>query len=124
MEKGHKKGYSTFEMVHEDILFLSKKYRLEGKKHFLMGHSMGGGLVLQFGLAYPTEFDGIIASGPMIRPGSSTTPNMVEKFGLTHLPKLWGSLVIPNYLDTSNLSRDPKVIEAYKSTPLNHPMAG
>ena len=60
----------------------------------------------------------------MIRPGSSSSPNFIEKFGLAHLPKLWGSLVIPNYLDVSNLSRDPAVIAAYKSTPLNHPMAG
>ena len=111
-------------MVFEDILFLSKKYRQEFKSHFLMGHSMGGGLVLNFAIAQPGEFDGIIASGPMIRPGSKTTPNFIEKFGLTHLPKIWGSLVIPNYLDITNLSRDPKVIEEYKSTPKNHPMAG
>lgn len=50
-------------MVHEDILFVSNKYRVEGKKHFLMGHSMGGGLVLQFALAHPLVFDGVIASG-------------------------------------------------------------
>lgn len=89
-------GISNFEDTFNDIKFLTEKFRVLGKPHFIMGHSMGGGIALLFASLYPQEISGgVIASAPMIRSGTFTAPNAVEKLMLKYLPSRLPNLTIP-----------------------------
>lgn len=75
-------------------------------KIFLIGHSMGSAISLAYVLEYQHELAGLITSGGGIaRPGETPAPRPQPRTG--NQP-----------LNTSFLSRDPAVIEAYVNDPL------
>ncbi len=84
---------------------------------FLLGHSMGGLIVLDFGLYYPQEVDGIIASSPHLSdPPVSPILTTLSRV----LSGIWPTLSISAGLDDHGLSRDPQVVRAYQNDPLVH----
>jgi acylglycerol lipase len=104
-----------------DIALLSKQTQIPAVPHFIMGHSMGGGVALLFAHKYPQGFAGVIASAPLIKPAPATQPSYVERMVLGHvLANIIPTFVIPNKVDSKHISRDPKVIEDYLNDPLNH----
>jgi acylglycerol lipase len=116
-----KKGVSSgIEKTMSDAKFISDLIKKDGIPHFVMGHSMGGGLALRFAFLYPKDFTGVIASAPLIKPGSGSAPNKVEEFLLKYLPKYFPNLVLPNDLDLSNICRDQERLEFYKKDTLIH----
>lgn len=83
---------------------------------FLLGHSLGGLIALQYATGEPVELAGLVLSGAAVQPGvgspllrgaarllSVVTPNL----GVLTLP--------PEYL-----SRDPDVVASYRADPLVH----
>lgn len=89
------------------------------KPLFLFGHSLGGTLVLTYGLRrHAAGLAGIIASAPQLRLAFRPAPWL----------KLLGQLAynwVPGFsqksgLDVNALSRDPKVAEAYRKDRLVH----
>ena len=87
-----------------------------GRPAFLFGHSMGALIVLDYIMRQPSFVRGAIVSGAPIRPTGVAKPYLValaRAFSLV-LP----TLALPLGLDTSALSRDPAVVEAYKRDPL------
>ncbi len=83
---------------------------------FLLGHSLGGLIALQYATGEPAELAGLVLSGAAVQPGvgspllrsaaqllSAATPNL----GVLTLP--------PEYL-----SRDPDVVASYRADPLVH----
>ena len=86
---------------------------------FLYGHSMGGLLVLSYGLHYD-DIKGFIASGPALaQPGVSPILLTLSRI----MSKIWPSFSIDTRLDVNLISRDPEVIKAYQEDPLVHSMA-
>ncbi|MBN1849002.1 MAG: lysophospholipase [Deltaproteobacteria bacterium] len=69
---------------------------------FLIGHSMGAGISTAYALEYQNELAGLMLSG-----GGIITREMFEKRMITGKP-----------LETSGLSRDQAVIDAYDNDPL------
>lgn len=88
---------------------------------FLLGHSMGGLVVLDYGLHYGERLQGLVASGPILMqgPGSSAFLLFLAKLIKPFLPKLQ----LNNSLDAQGLSRDPAVIQSYQVDPLVHSFA-
>jgi len=87
---------------------------------FLLGHSMGGLIVLDYILRHPEGLRGAIISGALIKP----TVNKPWRMTLARLV----SRVLPRAsfsvgLDKSVLSRDSEVIKAYDEDPLVHGVA-
>jgi acylglycerol lipase len=113
------KGVSSLKQMIENIKFFSDSIKAE-QKHFVFGHSMGGGLALTFASLYPQDIDGVIASAPLVSPGSGSRPNVIEKLLLRTLPKYMPTFTLPNVMDLSNLTHDEKEIEKYKSDSLIH----
>ena len=53
----------TISVTLQDGKFLSDRIKMEGVPHFVMGHSMGGGIALRFVAEYPQGIQGVIVSG-------------------------------------------------------------
>ena len=120
-KSGGKRSYiQSFDLLMDDMeKFVERaRGRAQGKDLFLLGHSMGGGIVTRF--LIDRDLDGIrgaILSAPMVAVGSSIPPLLIKA------SKILGALA-PNLpvlkLDHSTVSRDPQVVEKYDTDPLNY----
>jgi len=88
-----------------------------GLTRIVLGHSMGGGIVLAYGAQYPDEYDLMVLSGPAIA-AHTGVPKAKALLG-----KMVGS-VLPDLpieqIDPDAVSRDPQVVADYKADPLVH----
>lgn len=85
---------------------------------FLYGQSMGGNLVLNFGIRRNPSVRGIIASSPWLR--LAKPPPAPARMLASLMAGLLPSLIIPNGIDPSDLSHDVAVAAAYAGDPLVH----
>jgi acylglycerol lipase len=104
----------------EDILYISKEAKEPGVKHFVMGHSMGGAIALEFARRYQGEIDGVISSAPAISPGMEARPNAIQLWLVWFFLLVWPSLVMKTYLQTNTLTRDEEKRQDHHTDPLNH----
>lgn len=85
-------------------------------KLFLLGHSMGGALALEFALERQAELDGLVLSAP------AAALEAASRFELLAGRTL--SVIAPNLgvfpVDPEAVSRDPEVVRDYVSDPLNY----
>ena len=113
-----RKGYvEDFSFFLEDLsVFLDRvRRRNQSGKIFLFGHSMGAAIVLAYAADYPNDLAGLILSGPAVRvkPGlPAAVVGLLQPLAL-FLPKLG-----LKKLDSSTLSHDRRVVEAYDRDPL------
>ncbi|KAJ3181973.1 hypothetical protein HDU87_000311 [Geranomyces variabilis] len=116
---GHNEGYDT---VMADVDVCADRVKVEGVPHFVMGHSMGGGVILQYALRNQNRGDirGVIASAPLIGLGALTAVSIPEYYGVRVLATVFSTLAISNPVDANNLSRDPVVVQDYTTDPLVH----
>ncbi|KAF9932080.1 hypothetical protein FBU30_009010 [Linnemannia zychae] len=105
-----------------DITAALERGKIDGLPLFLMGHSYGGGLVLNYNCIGPlrTKLSGVIASAPLILPSAPTRPN-----ALTVTVAGFASRIIPSFqtntaLSSKFISRDPAHVEMYDTDPLVH----
>lgn len=89
-----------------------------GLPFFCLGHSMGGLIVILKSLDHPDGLDGSIVSSPLLAPHPSAEPSAVTRLASGLLSKLAPRLLISSGLDTSALSHDESVVEAYVNDPL------
>ena len=85
---------------------------------FLYGHSMGGGLVLNYTLRRDPLLTGLIATSPWIRLAFEAPALKVMAGRL--LRRFMPTLSLPTGLSALFLSHDKAVVEAYKNDPLVH----
>lgn len=85
---------------------------------FLVGHSMGGLIVLRYVLSRPDDQVGAILSSP----GLAAHPRVRPGLGIRLLAKLLRKIAprfqVRSGLPASLVSRDPDVVEAYEEDPL------
>ncbi len=87
---------------------------------FLMGHSMGGLIVLNYALMNSENLQGVIASAPLLsQPGISPILLAISRI----LSKIRPAFSIDTKLDVQTISRDPQVQQAYLDDPLVHSRA-
>ena len=116
--QGKRGALRDFGEYREDVrAFLDLVHEAEPAPVFLAGHSLGGLIVLDYVLRDPSRLVGVVASGPVLSaPGVSPFLLWLSKV----LARVWPSLTLDSGLDTSALSRDPAVVEAYVNDPLVH----
>lgn len=119
-QRGHIDAWSQFR---DDVgAFLPLVAEAEpGLPLLLMGHSMGGLIVLDYVLRHPEGLAGTIASAPGLEPLGVAKPWMVRLAKL--LTRVWPSFAIDVELEPEAISRDPAVVEAYAADPLCHSKA-
>jgi acylglycerol lipase len=89
----------------------------QSTKIYLVGHSMGGLIAASYTAQYPEDPAGLALSSPTLKAGSSISSKdiLMAKITAALFPKMGIAM-----LDSSAISRDKKVIEAYNQDPLVH----
>lgn len=84
---------------------------------FLLGHSLGGLIALEYVLHDPKGLRGVIASSPLlVQAGLSPVAVAMGKI----LSRVAPGVPVKTGLDASTISRDPAVVKAYQEDPLVH----
>jgi len=115
--RGHTPSYET--LMDDIAMFIDLvAIRYPGLPHFLYGHSLGGNLVINFGLQRKTEIIGVIATGPWLQLAFQPPTSKVL------LGKMMNN-ILPGFsqssgLETLALSRIPEIVSAYENDPLVH----
>ena len=88
------------------------------RPRFLYGHSLGGVLVLSYGINRPSQLAGIISTGPVLRITAEVPPlkAMLGKI----MAGLWPTFSQPSGLIPADLSHNQDVVQAYIDDPLVH----
>lgn len=87
---------------------------------FLYGHSLGGALVLYYGVTHQGFLKGIIATSPGLAP---TNPLPAVKMTAARVfSRIAPGMQMKNDLDLTGLSHDPEVAKRYVADPLVHPL--
>jgi alpha-beta hydrolase superfamily lysophospholipase len=84
---------------------------------FLIGHSLGGAVSISYALRHPDSIAGLVLSGPAVAT-QAVSPAMlaISRVMSALLPRL------PVFeLDERLISRDDRVVQAYREDPLVHP---
>jgi alpha-beta hydrolase superfamily lysophospholipase len=122
-QRGHGKSQGTrcyvdrFQDLIADLnTFVSMVTKFHpGLKVFLVGHSIGATVAVTYSVQYPNAVAGLILSGSVLKPGESITPIMkIMARILSAISPHMG--VSP--LDSSTISRDKSVVDAYDNDPL------
>jgi len=125
---GHGKSYGKRGHLDDPILILEIVDNLLGETRvqypelplYIYGHSFGGELALWYGLARNPKINGLIITSPLI--GTKDPVPHAKLLLAKTMDKIFPSFTMDNGLSPQDLSSDLKIVEAYKSDPLVHPM--
>jgi len=99
-----------------DLETLRRLEVVDGRPTYLLGHSMGGLIALDYALDHQSSLTALILSGPAVLPGDDISPLLMK------VAKVIGKVVpgLPGQkLSSASISRDPAVVKAYDEDPLN-----
>jgi len=85
-----------------------------GLKLFLLGHSMGGGIALEYAIRHQERLEGLVLSAPAASLDAASRFELAVGRVLSAIAP--GAGVFP--VDSSTISRDPDVVRAYDEDPL------
>ena len=115
--RGHVQSYkAVMEDIADFIALVEKRY--PGLPRFLYGHSMGGNLALNYCLRRKPNVAGVIATGTWLK--LAFDPPALQVTLAKTISHIAPSFTQNSPLDTSALSHDQKVVDAYNTDPLVH----
>jgi acylglycerol lipase len=115
--RGHIKSYSSLrEMI--DILLQTCNRTFPGVPVYIYGHSLGGGVVLDYLLRKNPKVKGAIITSPWLR--LSFEPARIKLIMAGVMRYIVPGLIQSSGLVVSHISHDINVVEKYKSDPLVH----
>ncbi|HVN56826.1 MAG TPA: lysophospholipase [Bacteroidales bacterium] len=111
---------SNFGPIHEMIDTLSAEFRktFPGKPLFLYGHSLGGGMALEYLASTKSAFTGAVVTSPWVK--LSFEPAKFKVALASVMKNILPSLVQPSGLVVNHISHDASVVEKYCRDPLVH----
>lgn len=116
-QRGHINDWAEFR---EDLrVFLERvQEQAPDVPLFLVGHSMGALIVLDYALHYPRGLTAVVASGPPLGRGDDVSPVLmfIGKVLSSFAPKV----KMETGLKAESLSHDEEVVQAYRDDPLVH----
>lgn len=111
---GGGRSLSSFEDMQDDITFLFRQIDNE-LPIFLMGHSMGGGLVLNFIIANPSlKLAGVILNSPFYRFPGNVRLNFFKLRLINWLSRNVPEIVMSTKISINSITKDTEVIDSYK----------
>lgn len=118
--RGHVGDFSDYVSDLADLINIVKKEE-QTNKVFLLGHSMGGVIVLQYVLDPKNRqnLHALITSAPGLRVKMSLDKE-IKKAAAEFLSTVFPSVTLDADLDTNYLSHDKLLVEKYNSDPLVH----
>jgi alpha-beta hydrolase superfamily lysophospholipase len=116
-KRGHIRSRSlTDEMI--EIMLTQCRKTFPGTPLFIYGHSLGGGLVLDYLVRKDPRVKGAIVTSPWLRLSFEPEKNKVKLAGLVR--NILPGLVQPSGLVVEHISHVPEVVEKYRKDPLVH----
>lgn len=116
--RGHAPSLDTYmQDIQEFFTFLLGRYP-DDLPRLIYGHSLGGLLALVYALKQKTGLKGVIATGAALR--SALQEQKFKVAMVKSLSSIVPTLTFPSGLDPKDLSRDPRVVDAYINDPLVH----
>ncbi|MBE0682830.1 MAG: alpha/beta hydrolase [Anaerolineales bacterium] len=115
--RGHISSSEDF-MQDIDVMLEQARLRYPGLPLFLYGHSLGGILVLHYGLLRKPNIKGVIATSSGLHTALEKQPAKI--LAAKVLGSLMPNTTLPSGLNTAALSRNKAVVEAYRNDPLVH----
>jgi len=114
--EGRRAFIDRFDHAVADIDQLVDMARRErpGSRLFLLGHSLGGALALDYAIKHQSKLDALLLSGPAVSLNAASAFVVQVSKILSSVAPTMGVLAI----DPSAISRDPKEVEAYAIDPL------
>lgn len=102
----------------EDLgTFIGTVPRARGRRPFLLGHSLGGLIALDYALHDGAAIAGVIAAAPAL--GDVGVPRLLMAAGRV-LSRIWPRFSMRTGMDLSALSREPEARQAVVDDPLFH----
>lgn len=115
--RGDIKSYALLdEMI--DILLKSCNQTFPGCPVYIYGHSLGGGIVLDYLLRRNPKVKGAIVTSPYLR--LAFEPPKIKFILASVMKHLLPGLIQPTGLNPDHLSHDKDVVERYKTDPFVH----
>lgn len=115
--RGHIRNYNIIREI-LDILIKSSRQTFPGIPLYLYGHSLGGGIVLDYIIRNNPRISGAIVTSPWLR--LTSEPPRIKIIIASVMKNIMPGLVQPTGLIVEHISHDKEVIEKYKSDPLVH----
>ncbi|WKZ35686.1 MAG: lysophospholipase [Anaerolineales bacterium] len=115
--RGHISSIEDF-MQDIDVLLGQARTRYPDLPLFLYGHSLGGILVLHYGLIRRPNLKGVVATGSGLHTALENQPLKVIMAKV--LGAVMPGVAIPSGLNPNSISRDEGVVQAYINDPLVH----
>jgi lysophospholipase len=112
---GPRAGLKRFADYTDDLGQVFAKVHQPGLPAFLLGHSMGGTIALDYALAHQDDLAGLILSGAAVQPGADQPKAVLA------IAKVLGRFLpsLPTArLDCARISRDPQVVARYNADPM------
>lgn len=101
-----------------DAVVALARGRHPGLPLFLLGHSMGGLITIRYVLHKPDGVAGAVISSPALGTHPDFKPPLVLRLLVGLLSRIAPRARFPSDLDTTAISRDPAVVQAYIEDPL------
>jgi acylglycerol lipase len=120
---GGKRCYinSFDDYLDETDLLIQKAKNQDSSKVFLLGHSLGGLIAIEYAMKNASELAGLILSAPSLR--DKVKVPAAKAFLAKLLSRLAPSYSTSTGLDANLLSRDSDVVHKYVEDPLVHAVA-
>ena len=117
-KRGHIDSFDQFVLDLKKLIEKAQENSQNAAKLFLLGHSMGGLIALNYSERFSETIDGVVASSPGL--GLTVQVPAVKAFMGKVMSSIWPGLSMGNELDASKISHDPDVVKAYLDDPLVH----
>jgi alpha-beta hydrolase superfamily lysophospholipase len=120
LSEGRRGNIRSYALIGEmiDILLRSCKQTFPGCPVYIYGHSLGGGIVLEYILRNNPKIKGAIITSPWLR--LSFEPPKSKIIMASIMKNLIPGLIQPSGLNVNHISHDETVIEKYSNDPLVH----
>ena len=116
-QRGHINSWDEYREDARAFLQMASQ-REPNQPVFMLGHSMGALIALDFLLHDPAGLRGAIISGAPLEPVGVAKPILVILARV--LSRVWPRFSLPLGLDPKGISRDTEVVKAYQADPMVH----